>query len=176
MQPQIKAKDIFWALFETNRMIQRKHNRNGDVFDRLPAVLKTIFTVDVFSIFQFDYEKRRLRLRFLYGQPSNLLDAVNFQLGKGAVRWVIDRHKALLIPDAQRRPLPQRSQKVVNSFLGVPIIVNGYLIGAVIIGSFAPNSYDKRDQAVLELFGSLIGSLLLKNQWIEDKIKMEIRI
>jgi len=173
---QVKAKDIFWALFETNRMIQRKHARNGELFDRLPAIMKNIFALDVLSVFQFDYQRRRLRLRYLYGQPTNLLDAVHFQLGKGAVRWVTDRHKALLIPDAHRQPLPGRPQKVVNSFLGVPIMVNGYLIGAVVVGSFRPNSYDKRDLAVLELFSTLIGSLILKNQWIEEKIKLEVGI
>ncbi len=167
---------IFNAIYELHRMVQQKHYPDDDPFERLPAILKSVFNVDLCSIFEFNYQKNRLMLKHLHGHPQSMLDVVNFQLGKGNVRRIAAHHRPLWgnAPTSASRTVLGKKQ--VNSLAGIPIIVNGYLIGVMLCGSYTANVFGKREIILLDLLGGYIGQLLIKNQWIDSKIKERINL
>jgi len=171
MDKQVKIKDVLTTIYEIHRWVQSDTIEIQEAYHHIRISLQSIFKLDVFSLFQYDYIEKRLYLIYGYGDPYNLLDAVNFRLGKGATRWIAEKKRSLLIPNAARKL--DSSKKVVNSFLGVPIIFSGYLIGVVVVGSYRENLFGKEDKFLLEILTDYLGNLLVKSQWLpREKTKI----
>ncbi len=169
-------KHFFNALYELHHLVQQKHYEEENSFERLPAILKMVFDVELCSIYRFDYTKNHLSLQFSYGHPQSMLDIVNFQLGKGNVRQIARLHRPFfgnLMATASQAIL---NKKQVNSLAGIPIIINSFLIGVLVCGSYSPNAFTKKELILLDLLGGFIGQLLIKNQWIDSRIKDQIKL
>ncbi len=167
---------IFTAIYELHRLVQQKHYPEDNLFERLPAVLKSVFQVDLCSIYEFSYQQNRLILKHLHGEPQSMLDVVNFQLGKGNVRRIAAHHRPIWGNNPVSASQQVLGKKQVNSLAGIPIIVNGYLIGVMLCGSYAANAFGKREIVLLDLLGGYIGQLLTKNQWIDSRIRERINL
>lgn len=167
MDRQIKIKGILSAIYDVHKLIQSESETSTDAYKHLRISLQSVFKFDLFSVFQFDYLEQRLHLSFGYGDPYNLLDAVNFRLGKGATKWVAVKKRSLLIKNAERES--NSSKKLVNSYLAVPIIFSGYLLGVVVVGSFEPERFGSEDKFLLEILSDYLGNLIIRNQWLPEK-------
>ncbi|HSL28734.1 MAG TPA: GAF domain-containing protein [Anaerolineales bacterium] len=84
---------------------------------------------------------------------SEVIRAAHTQFGEltGVVR---SRRKALLVPDT-RVPdltLPEiKGRSPVQSYLGLPLLADGQLVGALEVGHLSPGVLGEHDQALLEL-------------------------
>jgi len=130
---------------------------------RARIVLQRAINFNLFTIFQYDYLEREMVPMHTYGDPFNLVDAVNFRVGKGATGWCLQHNKALLIKNLNREGSARRF--FVNSFLAVPIIMNANIVGAVVLGHFQKEQFDDADRFLLEIVAPLIGDILLKEQF-----------
>ena len=171
MNRQLKVKTVLSVLYDLHKHLQTPEATSEKFFNKIRITCQTVFDFDLFTLFQFDYLQKNQVIMYTYGVPYNLLDAVNFRLGKGAANWIMQHKRALLISDAKR--ISDSEKKMVNSFLGVPIIFADYLIGTVVMGSYRPSAFAKEDQFLLELVSDYFGNLMMKSQWLPEKILEE---
>jgi len=164
------SKDIFTAFYTVHQFIKGPHTHDERDLKVLVHVLKNIFQCDLFSIFYFDPTVRKLKLRYLEGKPVSFLDRIIFQLGRGAAQWIANRRKTLYVADLSKKLATPAPQKYIKSFIGVPIIVNGNLIGALILGSFTPQHFRKADMWVLEIFSTLLSAYFIPQHGVEETI------
>ncbi len=130
----------------------------AEVLKHLSVLLHTYFSFDLLSIYKFDPDTNELALIFNYGQPGNALDVINFRRGKGAIRWIFQHQKPLVVSKNARKS--RTNENAVNSFLGMPIISGNSMIGIVALGSFQPDYFGSNEAYLLEVSAKYIANLL----------------
>lgn len=166
MNRQLKVKTVLSVFYELHKHLQTSETTSEKFFSKIRIICQSVFNFDLFTLFQFDYLQKNQVIVHAHGVPYNLLDAVNFRLGKGATNWIVRHKHSLLIDNAQR--ISTSEKKMINSFLGVPIIFSDYLIGTVVMGSYRPSTFAKEDQFLLELMSDYFGNLMIKSQWLPE--------
>ncbi len=170
------ARQVFSAIMEIHHLVQKKHSPYDEAYKRIPAILKSVFAIDLLSLYEFDYQNKKMILRYNYGNPTTIAEVVNFLGGKGNTKRIADLHRPLWTRVPSNLSQEIQNKKGVNSFGGVPIIINGFLIGVLACGSYQPDAFGRKETVLLDLFGGLIGQLLIKNQWIDSRIRDHINL
>ena len=160
MKKDVKIRNLIASLYDFSMLVREPSGDLSRNLEKVRLFLKRILDMNLFSIFMHDYLENKLIPVFMFGEPYNLVDAVNFRLGKGATGWSFTHRKPLLIKKLNRRA--NFGRFFVNSFLSVPTIINGEAIGAVVTGSFKQGAYGEGDRYVLEILAPYIGLLLVR--------------
>ena len=86
-----------------------------------------------------------------------------FTPGRGLTDWVIEHRQPLLIKDYldQVPPVPayQRGE-ASRSWLGVPLIARGSVIGAITVQSYAPDEFDETHQQIMSTVASQVANAI----------------
>ena len=174
MKKEIKIKNVLASLYDFSQQVREKSRGLEKEMEKVRVLIQRAFEIDLLSIFQYDYLTRRLVPLYRYGDPYNLVDAVNFRLGKGATAWCVQHKKALLITNLKRSGVGNRF--FVNSFLAVPIIINDLFVGAITMGGFHKDQYTEGDRFLLEIIAPFLGGIILKNEFAIKKEAAEITV
>ncbi len=160
MKKDVKLKNLIASLYDFSNLVKQPAGELSADLEKARLFLKRILEMNLFSVFMHDYLENKLMPVFSYGEPYNLVDAVNFRLGKGATGWCFAHRKPLLIKKMHRKNSFGRF--FVNSFLAVPIIINGEAIGAVVTGCFEEGAYSDGDRFLMEMIAPYVGLLLVR--------------
>jgi putative nucleotidyltransferase with HDIG domain len=114
--------------------------------------------LDLMSLYRLNDESGELQLVFEYGKPDNPLDFINFRLGKGAIRWILQNKAPVFVKGDN--PNTKNNKKRVNSFVGLPIMFGKKIIGVMAVGSFTPDCYGDNEKYLLEFCAEHIGRLM----------------
>ncbi|MFO7168904.1 MAG: GAF domain-containing protein [Chloroflexota bacterium] len=144
---------------DTLREVARALSASFDPREVLQTILRELQHVieyDTASIMLL--EGQRLRTAALRGfedlaSPANLVFQMNERSGAGLA---VHRRSPVLIPDTDESPFWARtgSDNHVRSWLGVPLIAKGQVLGVLNIDSRRPNRFTTRDMDVAEAFAS----------------------
>lgn len=101
--------------------------------------VRRIIPYDGAEICLYEEKEGLLRVRAWSGAASTSVDTTGrtYLLGQGYTGWIGQQQQALLIPDVDRYQGPQPSSRQLadglelNSFLGVPLLVGGRLVGTL---------------------------------------------
>ncbi len=161
MKKDIKIKNVLASLYDLGQLVKKNGNGVDQDLEKARILIHRAFDFQLFSIFQYDYLEKKLIPMHIYGDPYNLVDAVNFRVGKGATNWSLQHKKTLLVRNLNRNASEDRF--FVNSFLSVPIIVNEQMVGIVVLGHFSKNRYSDTDKFLLEMIAPYLSGLLMKS-------------
>lgn len=141
------------------------------LLDELLVRARDTLAVDTAAILLLDRETDQLVARAAKGIEEEVEQGVRIPVGQGFAGRIAKERVAIFIADVDHADIlnPILRQKGISSLLGVPLIVDGQLIGVLHIGSLQPRTFDLNDLAVLELVaaraapaierGRLIGEL-----------------
>jgi anti-sigma regulatory factor (Ser/Thr protein kinase)/putative methionine-R-sulfoxide reductase with GAF domain len=123
------------------------------LLDELLIRVRDLLSVDTAAILLLDKEKQQLVARAAKGIEEEVEQGVRIPIGTGFAGRIAQERVAIFIADVDHADImnPILRQKGIRSLLGVPLIVEGDLIGVLHIGSLVPREFDLRDLAVLEL-------------------------
>ncbi len=97
---------------------------------------------------------------------------VSFEIGKGGVGWIVQHKKNLYIPDVSRdsRWLETKSSNIdqIVSYLGVPLIVDGNVIGALDISTRTPREFTQEEIDFLETLAGQAAIAIKNAQLYQD--------
>jgi serine phosphatase RsbU (regulator of sigma subunit)/anti-sigma regulatory factor (Ser/Thr protein kinase) len=115
--------------------------------------VRDLLSVDTAAILLLDYETDELVARAAKGIEEEVEAGVRIPIGRGFAGRIANQRVAIFIADVDHADIlnPILRQKGIRSLLGVPLIVEGDLIGVLHVGSLTPRVFDQRDLAVLEL-------------------------
>jgi anti-sigma regulatory factor (Ser/Thr protein kinase)/putative methionine-R-sulfoxide reductase with GAF domain len=123
-----------------------------ELLDELLNRLRDALSVDTVAILLLDGDTRQLVARAAKGIEEEVEQGVRIPIGQGFAGRIADERVAIFIADVDHADIlnPILREKGIRSLLGVPLIVEGDLIGVLHVGSLKPRKFTPRDLAVLQ--------------------------
>lgn len=124
-----------------------------DLLDELLRRVREALDVDTVAILLLDAASNELVARAARGIEEEVEQGVRIPIGRGFAGRIAAERTPIMIPDVHHADIlnPILREKGIRSLLGVPLIVEGGLIGVMHVGSLTPREFKERDAAVLEL-------------------------
>jgi anti-sigma regulatory factor (Ser/Thr protein kinase)/putative methionine-R-sulfoxide reductase with GAF domain len=121
----------------------------GELLVRVQEAL----SVDTVAILLLDEASQQLVARAAKGIEEEVERGVRIPIGRGFAGRIAAERAPIFIADVDHADIlnPILRQKGIRSLLGVPLVVEGQLIGVMHVGSLKPRKFDTRDLAALEL-------------------------
>ena len=121
--------------------------------DELLNRVRDALGVDTAAILLLDREAAQLVARAAKGLEEEVEQGVRIPIGKGFAGRIAAERVAIFIADVDHADIlnPILREKRIRSLLGVPLIVEGDLIGVMHVGSLTPRVFDAEDLALLEV-------------------------
>jgi anti-sigma regulatory factor (Ser/Thr protein kinase)/putative methionine-R-sulfoxide reductase with GAF domain len=123
------------------------------LLDELLVRVRDLLGVDTAAILLLDQTTNELVARAAKGIEEEVEQGVRIPVGTGFAGRIARERVAIFIADVDHADImnPILREKGIRSLLGVPLIVEGDLIGVLHVGSLKPRLFDLRDLAVLDL-------------------------
>ena len=127
------------------------------LLDELLIRIRDLLSVDTAAILLLEGDQ--LAARAAKGIEEEVERGVRIPVGGGFAGRVAQERVAIFIADVDHADIlnPILREKGIRSMLGVPLIVDGELIGVMHVGSLHPRTFDLRDLAVLDLAAARAG-------------------
>lgn len=121
----------------------------GELLVRVQQAL----SVDTVAILLLDDVSQQLVARAAKGIEEEVERGVRIPIGMGFAGRIAAERVPIFIADVDHADIlnPILRQKGIRSLLGVPLVVEGDLIGVLHVGSLKPREFDARDLAVLQV-------------------------
>ncbi len=135
-------------LFEVSRMIQTTLDKE-EVYRRLLDLIHQAIPFDNATLFLWDKQNGRLVPAAQRGAFVDLIGGVHFEHGAGFSGWVAKQKRPVLLTELHRGRRPDDT--LVGSFMSVPLVVQGELIGVLNISHGRPKAFNEDQLRLLTL-------------------------
>jgi serine phosphatase RsbU (regulator of sigma subunit)/anti-sigma regulatory factor (Ser/Thr protein kinase) len=114
---------------------------------------REILGVDTVAVLLIDPEDRSLVARAARGIEEEVERGVRIPIGRGFAGRIAAERRAIFIADVDHADVlnPLLREKGIRSLLGVPLIVDGRVVGVLHVGTLTPRTFTSDDAAVLAL-------------------------
>ncbi len=121
----------------------------SELLERIRAEL----TADTAAVLLLDEDRGVLVARAARGLEEEVRQGVQIPLARGFAGRVASEARPIVIEDLSRAEVvnPILHQRGIRSMLGVPLHVDGRVIGVMHVGTLQPRDFGERDTAVLQL-------------------------
>ena len=123
------------------------------LLDELLNRIQEAVAVDTVAILLLDEDAQQLVARAAKGIEEEVERGVRIPIGRGFAGRIASERVAIFIADVDHADIlnPILREKGIRSLLGVPLIVEGNLIGVLHVGSLTPRTFGSNDLAALQL-------------------------
>lgn len=123
----------------------------AELLERATEILST----DTAAFLLLDDLSGELVARAAKGIEEEVEQGVRIPLGKGFAGRIAATREAVVIPDTAHADIynPILRQKGIRSLLGVPLLVEGRVIGVLHVGTLVPRLFTRADLELLQLAG-----------------------
>ena len=130
-----------------------------EFLEQLLVRVRETLAVDTVAILLYDEESEQLVARAANGIEEEVAEGVQIPIGRGFAGRIAAERVAIFIADVDHADImnPILREKGIRSLLGVPLIVEGDLIGVLHVGSLKPRTFGARDLAVLQVAAARAG-------------------
>jgi putative methionine-R-sulfoxide reductase with GAF domain len=124
-----------------------------ELLDELLVRVQEVLAVDTVAILLHDQESEELVARAAKGIEEEVRQGVRIPIGRGFAGRIAAERVAIFIRDVDHADImnPILREKGIRSLLGLPLIVEGNLIGVLHVGSLKPRMFGTRDLAALQV-------------------------
>jgi len=134
------------------------------LLDNLLEALKAIFPQRrLIEICLWDDDNQEMEVYKIEGEPS-LQKGFRYRLGEGLTGWIASHRRPLLIRDVRKlkglAPVDPALTKGFRSFIGVPLLTNGKLVGTLELDSSQPDAFGVKDLRFLEAMTPKVAALI----------------
>jgi GAF domain-containing protein/anti-sigma regulatory factor (Ser/Thr protein kinase) len=138
-----------------------------ELLDRITDILGT----DTAAIFLLDEETGMLHARAAKGIEEEVQQGVRLPLGRGFAGRVAAERRPVFIPDIDEAEIlnPILREKGIRSLLGVPLLVEGRVLGVLHVGSLQPRDFNEEQRALLQLAADRAALAIDHAQLYEDE-------
>src|SRR3954462_1036419 len=120
-----------------------------ELLDRISATLGS----DTAAFLLLDEDTDELVARAAKGIEEEVEQGVRIPLGKGFAGRIASERHPIFLPDVEHSDVlnPILREKGIRSLLGVPLIVEGRVIGVLHVGTLTPREFTAADTELLQL-------------------------
>ena len=143
-----------------------------ELLTRLTAVLQT----DTAAILKLDADGETLRARAAKGIEEEVEQGVTIPVGRGFAGRIAAERRPIVIPDVDHADIlnPILREKGIRSLLGVPLLVEGRVIGVLHVGSLTPREFSPDDRQLLQLAADRAAPAIENAQLFEQRRVAEV--
>ncbi len=130
-----------------------------ELLDELLVRIRDALSVDTVAILLLDEESHQLVARAAKGIEEEVEQGVRIPIGQGFAGRIAAERVAIFIADVDHADIlnPILREKRIRSLLGIPLVVEGDLIGVLHVGSLKPRTFGQKDLAVLQVAAARAG-------------------
>ncbi len=146
-------------------------SRSHDLEETLANVTELVakrLDADVCSIYTVDPERQKLTLSSTIGLESRAVGQVALRMGEGLVGLAAERGEPIALESAPSHPeyryFPETGEERFESFLAAPLIVQGVVIGVIVIQTVEVRRFDEPDVELLQTCASLLAPVVVNAQ------------
>jgi phosphotransferase system, enzyme I, PtsP len=168
-------------LLTTLRQIIEQVLKEADITEALKLlVIKTreALGVDCCSVYLTEQSRNRYRLVATDGLALESAGKVTLRFGEGLVGLVGKRHELINLADAQNHPnfkyIPEIGEEEFKSFLGVPIVHEGIVLGVIIIQQKESRQFDEVEESFLVTLSAQLASILYLSELKEKNNELQV--
>jgi serine phosphatase RsbU (regulator of sigma subunit)/anti-sigma regulatory factor (Ser/Thr protein kinase) len=137
-----------------------------DLLDEMLTRTREILRADTAAILLVEDDGRTLAARAAKGLEEEVERGFRLPIGRGFAGRVAATRAPVVLPDLENSPVtvvnPLMREKRVRSLLGVPLIVEGMLIGVIHVGSLTQREFTEADVELLQLVADRV-ALAIEN-------------
>ena len=169
---QQRARELV-GLYET-ALATSSIQDSKSLYEKLYAQVKDLFPLDAFLIARSDSVDGTMEISFAMEEDKPINGLVGEKFSKdnsGLLGWMIFNKRSFLSSDVTVDKLPAESPqsgKPTKAWLGVPLIVKGYVIGGISVQSFEANVFNENHQRLLESMAAQIAIALDNTRLLEQ--------
>jgi serine phosphatase RsbU (regulator of sigma subunit)/anti-sigma regulatory factor (Ser/Thr protein kinase)/putative methionine-R-sulfoxide reductase with GAF domain len=114
-----------------------------------------IFAADTAAILLLDADRGVLKAHAARGIEEEVEQGVEVPVGRGFAGRIAEQRSARVIDDIERADIfnPILREKGIRSLLGVPLLVEGRVLGVMHVGSLVPRHFSDDERDLLQLAG-----------------------
>ncbi len=147
--------------------------------DLLVTRIRQTITCDCCSLYTADFRRERYWLSASSGLSQNAVGKTNLKFGEGLV-GVVGKNKEILdLADATSHPnfkyLPDIGEDEFNSFLGVPVMHHGELLGVLVIQSKEKRHFDAIEESFMITLSAQIASIIAISKAKEEDQALNLK-
>jgi serine phosphatase RsbU (regulator of sigma subunit)/anti-sigma regulatory factor (Ser/Thr protein kinase) len=143
------------ALAELQRVTDAalSHLDLEDMLRELLLRMTEILRTDTAAILLLNEETGMLRARAAKGIEEEVEQGVRIPVGRGFAGRIAAQRRPIYIPDVSHADVvnPILRQKAIRSMLGVPLLVEGRVLGVLHVGTLTPREFTEGDRDLLQL-------------------------
>jgi len=132
------------------------------------ALVSKRLDADACSIYSADPERQKFRLASTIGLDADAVGRVELPIGEGLVGLAASRAEPIAIEHAREDPhyryFPETGEERFESLLAAPLIVQGVVIGVIVIQTVEPRRFDEPDIELLQTCASLLAPVVANAQ------------
>jgi serine phosphatase RsbU (regulator of sigma subunit)/anti-sigma regulatory factor (Ser/Thr protein kinase) len=124
-----------------------------DLLDELLVRVRDILYADTAAILMLENDGRTLRARAAKGIEEEVEQGVRIPVGRGFAGRIAAERRPIAIPDVDHADVlnPILRQKGIRSLLGVPLLVEGRVLGVLHVGTLVLRIFTAEDHDLLQL-------------------------
>jgi serine phosphatase RsbU (regulator of sigma subunit)/anti-sigma regulatory factor (Ser/Thr protein kinase) len=124
-----------------------------DLLDELLLRITQILHSDTAAILMLEADGSTLRARAARGIEEEVVRGVRIPLGRGFAGRVAAERRPIFIPDVDHADVlnPILREKGIRSLLGVPMLIEGRVLGVLHVGTLTPREFSDDDRDLLQL-------------------------
>jgi GAF domain-containing protein/anti-sigma regulatory factor (Ser/Thr protein kinase) len=129
------------------------HLSRQDLLDELLSRITEILETDTAAILLLEPDGATLRARAAKGIEAAVEHGVPIPLGRGFAGRIAAEGRAVTIDDVDHADIhnPVLRESGIRSLLGVPLLVEGRVLGVLHVGSLTPRTFTADDRDLLQL-------------------------
>jgi serine phosphatase RsbU (regulator of sigma subunit)/anti-sigma regulatory factor (Ser/Thr protein kinase) len=139
-----------------------------DLLNELLTRVRDILNVDTAAVLLVEDDGRTLAARAAKGLEEEVERGFRLPIGRGFAGRVAATRSPVVIPDLDNSPVtvvnPLMREKRVRSLLGVPLIVEGEVIGVLHVGSLTLRDFSEGDVELLQLVGDRVALSIARSR------------
>jgi serine phosphatase RsbU (regulator of sigma subunit)/anti-sigma regulatory factor (Ser/Thr protein kinase) len=139
----------------------------AELLDRIAEILGA----DTAAILMMESDGRMLRARAAKGIEEEVEQGVRIPVGRGFAGRIAHERRAITIPEVDHADIlnPILRQKGIRSLLGVPLLVEGRILGVLHVGTLTPRNFNDHDRDLLQLAADRAALAIEHAQFYEQR-------
>lgn len=153
---QISLRDELKSLYEISTLVQESPVEKSSLEEILKQ-LGNLVDYRSASLFVVSGESGKLEEVCTIGRTTvDLIDFVNFNMGTGISAWVAQKKRHIVLNNLRK----SRGGTHTKSFLSVPVVLAGEVIGVINLAHDEADSFTKSDAEIVKIASSSIALLI----------------
>ena len=154
---------LLLTLEEISQLVSHSHD-TGETLANIVRLIQGRFHTAVCSVYVLEPDHAELVLAATVGLKAEGVGRVRMHLDEGLTGLVAEKMRPVMVPDAFNHPrfkyFPEAGEDAYHSFLGVPLVEGGLLLGVLVVQTAEPRTFTPSEVRMLVTVAAQLASLV----------------